>query len=297
MDTVPAKTILSPYKENSLWFGANYTMNIYRGCGHGCIYCDSRSECYENGDFDKIRVKENALGILERELRSKYKKGVVAAGSMSDPYNGLEESLGLTRGALEILAEHRFGVTAATKSGLVTRDIDVFQKIMERAPSLVKITITTADDGLAGLIEPNASAPSLRLAAVKRLSEAGIPVCVLLMPVLPFITDNKENILGVIESAHENGAKYIYAYMGVTLRDSQKLRFFEELDRRLPEIRARYEKNYGPKCYEHRSAHAAGLYEFFRDECRRRGIPTDMDRIINDYRGGYDKDFQLSFLD
>ncbi len=294
---VPAKTLVSGYVENDYWFGKNYNMNIYRGCSHGCIYCDSRSECYHIDDFDEVKVKENALWLIERDLRSKRVKGVVGTGAMSDPYNPLEKTEELTRNALKLIDKYNFGIALATKGTLVTRDIDVFKSIQKHSPVIVKITITTADDDIARLIEPNAPVSSERFAAVRELSAAGIPVCILLMPVLPFITDNNESLMNIIKRASENGARYIYAAMGVTLRQNQKLWYYKELDRRFPGVRELYEKTYLPKSYEHISKDAKSLWDSFKIEAGRLGIITDMKKIIADYKKGYDEDLQLSFFE
>jgi len=155
MDFIEAKTIISGYSEGHNWFGNNYTMNIYKGCSHGCIYCDSRSECYRVENFDKVRAKENALTLIERELKSKRRTGIIGTGAMSDPYNPFEKEYKLTRGALELIDSNHFGVSIATKSDLITRDIDVLKKIRQHSPVLIKLTITTCDDELCRKIEPN----------------------------------------------------------------------------------------------------------------------------------------------
>lgn len=202
MEYVPCKHLIIRNRDTS-WFGTDHTMNIYRGCPHGCIYCDSRSECYQNEDFDRVRVKENALEILRDDLRRKIRPGVVGTGSMSDPYHPLEERLQLTRNALALLDAYGFGVAIATKSDLIVRDIDVLTLLHAHAPVLCKLTVTTCDDALAARLEPGAPSPTRRLEAVRRLSQAGLPVCVLLMPVLPFLEDTEENVLEVVERAAE----------------------------------------------------------------------------------------------
>lgn len=214
METVPAKTIVTRTKSTS-WFGTDYNMNIYRGCCHGCIYCDSRSECYGIGDFDHVRVKENVLEIIRNDLRRKVKTGVVGTGSMSDPYNPAEERLQLTRHALELLNAYGFGASIATKSSLITRDIDVLKEIRGNSPVLCKLTVTTCDDRLAEKIEPNVSGPSERLRAVEQLAGAGIVAGILLMPVLPFLEDTPENVREVARRAAESGARFVYPACGI----------------------------------------------------------------------------------
>jgi DNA repair photolyase len=247
LPTVPAKTILSGYQEKGGWFGAQYNMNIYRGCSHGCIYCDSRSECYRIEDFDRVRAKENALTILARELPAKRKKGIVMTGAMSDPYNPWEATMQLTWGALKLIQKNHFGVAINTKSSLVTRDIHLLQEIMQHAPVNIGITITCAEDALAEKIEPRVAKSSERFAAIKALAAAGIYTGVLLMPVLPFINDTEENIIGIVEAAHKAGARYIYTYggFGVTLRDRQRTHFFEALHRDFPGIKEQYIRVFG----------------------------------------------------
>ena len=234
MQFIPAKTLLSGYMSGNSWFGYHYNMNIYKGCCHGCIYCDSRSECYRVEHFDTVRAKKNALELLEGELRTKRKTGVIGTGAMSDPYNPFEKEYGLTRGALEAIDAHRFGIGIATKSNLVTRDIDVLSRIQRHSPVLIKITITAVDDDLGKKIEPHVPLSSQRFEAIRDLSRAELCAGILLMPVLPFITDTKENILGIVERARENGARFIYPAFGVTLRANQREYFYDRLEERFP---------------------------------------------------------------
>ena len=189
MEYIPAKQILSRNRSTA-WFGTDYTMNLYRGCCHGCIYCDSRSACYGIEDFGRVRAKENALALLRDELRRKVRPGIVGMGSMSDPYNPFEGELQLTRHALELLDAYGFGAAIATKGDGITRDIDVLRCMREHVPVLCKVTVTTTDAALAARVEPNAPSPARRLEAVARLAEAGLFAGVLLMPVLPFLEDN-----------------------------------------------------------------------------------------------------------
>lgn len=295
MKFVPAKTIISGYAANNSWFGNNYNMNIYKGCCHGCIYCDSRSECYRVENFDEVRAKENALVLIERELKSKRKTGVIGMGAMSDPYNPFEKELKLTRGALELINRYRFGVSIATKSDLITRDINILKAISIHSPVLIKITITTANDALCKKIEPNAAAPSARFAVIKKLSEEGIFSGILLMPVLPFIEDNEENINSIIKLAHENGAKFIYPAFGVTLRQNQREWYYNNLDKYFPSIKEKYIAHFGDS-YKCLSPKAKELWSLFQNECDRYGILYKMNDIVKDYKHGYG-DAQLSLFD
>ena len=294
MEYIPAKTIISSYGENNSWFGFNYTMNIYKGCCHGCIYCDSRSECYHVDNFDTVRAKENAIGIISRELKSKRKAGIVGTGAMSDPYNDFEKELMLTRQALELILENRFGISITTKSSLIARDIDILLKIKVFAPVLCMITITAHDDILCGKIESNVSVSSERFATIKKLSGAGIFTGVLLMPVLPFITDTEENILGVVRSAKENGASFVYPAFGVTLRTNQRDHFYQRLDKFFSGIKQKYIERFHND-YSCESPNAQKLYRLFANECERLGLLYKMPDIIKAYKSGYESN-QLSMF-
>jgi DNA repair photolyase len=286
MDFIPAKTILSGYSSNNSWFGANYNMNIYKGCSHGCIYCDSRSECYRVDTFDTVRAKQNALLLIDRELTSKRKTGVVGMGAMSDPYNPQEEGFRFTRGALELLNRHHFGVVIATKSDLIVRDIDILREIASHSPVLVKVTITTADDDLRKKIEPNGASTGDRFTAIKRMSEKGVFSGVLLMPVLPFINDTIENITTLVKLAHENGAKFIFPAFGVTLRQNQREWFYQKLDASFPNVKQKYITHFG-SAYECRSTKSKELWSAFQSDCTARGILYKMKDIIKKYKHGY----------
>lgn len=294
METIPAKTIISGYRENSEWFGNNYNMNIYKGCCHGCIYCDSRSECYHVEDFDTVRAKENAMQIIRDELRRKVKTGVIGTGAMSDPYNPFEKEMLLTRHALELINAYNFGASIATKSDLVVRDIDILKEIKQHSPVLITITITAADDELCRKIEPNVSLSSERFAAIKTLSENGIYAGILMMPILPFIEDNEENILGIIHKAHENGARFIYPAFGVTLRQNQREHYYQKLDELFPDLKEKYVNRYG-NYYQCSSPKAKQLWKIFSLECDKLGILYNMRDIIRSYKLGYQNE-QLSLF-
>ena len=294
MEFISAKSIISGYRENNNWFGINYNMNIYKGCSHGCIYCDSRSECYGIEDFDIVKVKENSSDIIRRELKSKRKKGVVGTGAMSDPYNPFEKKLALTRNALESIDSNGFGVSIATKSNLITRDIDILKRIKKHSPVLCKITITTADDNLCKIIEPNVVVTSKRFEAIKKLSQEGIYTGILLMPILPFINDTEENIINIVRLAKENGAKFIFPTFGVTLRSNQREHFFYMLDKSFPRLKEKYIESFGNN-YMCNSPNARSLYNTFAKECNRLGLHYKMNDIIYSYKKGYN-DEQLSLF-
>ena len=286
MQTIPAKTIVTNMKNGAGWFGARYNMNIYRGCPHGCIYCDSRPECDHNDDFDTVCAKQDALRIIRDDLRR--------TGAMSDPYNPFERTEQLTRHALELLAAYGFGAAIATKSDLICRDIDVLREIQREAPVLCKLTVTTADDALARRIEPHAPPPSARLDALARLSDAGLPACILLMPVLPWITDTEENILTLVRCAREAGVPFIYPAFGLTMRDRQRAYFYHQLDRAFPGLKEKYIARYGTR-YRCASPHARQLWEAFTRACDAAGILYRMQDITRRYQRGYDCR-QLSFF-
>ncbi len=287
MEYISAKTIISGYSSNNNWFGTNYNMNIYKGCCHGCIYCDARSDCYQIKDFDTVKAKENAIELINNELRGKRKKGVVGTGAMSDPYNPFEAKYKLTRSALELINKYNFGAAIITKSDLITRDIDVLKEIKAHSPVLIKITVTTADDELCKIIEPNVSVSSKRFEAINKLSSNGIFTGILLMPVLPFIEDNNENILEIIRLAKENGAKFIYPAFGVTLRQNQRDHFFSRLDETFPGVTQRYIKEYGFS-YECRSKRAKELWGIFKSECDKTKILYRMRDIVEGYKKQYE---------
>ena len=269
-------------------------MNIYRGCCHGCIYCDSRSDCYRITDFDRVRAKEDALRIIRDDLRRKVQTGVIGTGAMSDPYNPFEKTQLLTRHALELVNAFGFGITITTKSPLITRDMDILQDIQKSAPVMVKLSISTADDHLCKQIEPNAAPASARFAAIGALAERGIYCGIMLMPTLPFLTDNSENILEIIRLAHEQGAKFVYPAFGMTLRDGQREYFYQKLEESFPGLKERYIKRYGNR-YECPSPHARELHTLFTERCHALGLRYNMSNITQDYKRGYNID-QLSLF-
>ncbi|EQB86750.1 DNA repair photolyase [Clostridium punense] len=294
MELIPAKQILSQRTYNENWFGTNYNMNIYKGCSHGCIYCDSRSECYGIETFDKVRGKDKAIDIINTELKAKRKKGVIATGAMSDPYNPLEKEYNYTRKALELIDLYNFGVAIATKSELITRDIDILKSITTHSPVIVKITITTSEDALGKKIEPKVSLPSKRFEAIKMLSQNGIFTGILLMPVLPFIADNEKNIINIINQAADSGARFIYPYFGVTLRQGQREYFYSKLDENFKGIKNKYIEEYGFS-YECSSVRSKELWKSFKTECDKKGILYKMSDIIKAYQSPYEKE-QLSLF-
>lgn len=296
MEYIPAKHLLHRSRSGE-WFGTDHTMNLYRGCCHGCLYCDSRSDCYQIEDFDQVKAKADALRILRDDLARKVRPAFISMGSMSDPYNPFEKELLLTRHALELIDAYDHGVAIATKSDLIVRDIDILSSIQRTAPVVCKLTITTVDDDLASRLEPGAPLPSARLAALERLSKAGLFTGVLLMPVLPFVEDSDENVLSVVESAARAGARFVYAALGVTMRQGQREYFLDGLERMFPGqgLKERYLRQYGDR-YQCATPRVKKLWETFTTACQERGILYDMKSIDRAATLGYG-DRQITFFD
>jgi DNA repair photolyase len=272
---ITAKTLLSSAKQPDPWFGIKYTMNLYRGCQHQCVYCDSRSECYQIEDFDHdVLVKANALDLLRDELPRKRVKGTVGTGSMNDPYMPLEAKLNLTGRALEIIVDYRFPVHVITKSDLVVRDADILADIGQ-VYAAISFTITTADDDLSRRLEPGAPPTSKRFAALATLAARGIYTGVTMMPILPFIEDNAENIAGIVAQAAAAGAAYIMPGFGMTMRDRQRTYYYTQLDRLFPGLREQYETRFGDR-YSAGTNDAKKLERLFAELCGRHGIATRM---------------------
>ena len=272
---IKAKTLLSSKKEGiDDYFGIRYTMNLYRGCQFGCIYCDSRSTCYGIENFSDVLVKENALDLLEKELRSKRSKGTIGTGSMNDPYMPIEKKMELTRGALKLIEKYRFPLHVITKGDLVVRDTDLLKEI-SKVYAAVSFTITASDDKLAKQIEPRAPASAKRFDAIKKLSDEGIYTGIVLIPILPFITDTKENIKEIVVKAKEAGAGYILCWFGMTIREGQREYFYNELDKRFPGLKEKYIKRYRNN-YSCPVPSNDELYKIFNDLCQKVKIETRM---------------------
>lgn len=267
------------------WIYHDYHTNLYHGCSHGCIYCDSRSECYQIQNFDQIKPKENCIQTLEKDLYSKRIKGVIGMGSMSDPYNPLEKTLKLTRKALELYDKYGFGTTVITKSDLILRDIDIYKKINKYKSVLINITITTADESLQKIIEPNASTTVDRFIALEKLNEAGIKAGIILDPVLPYINDTIENIDSLVEMAKKYHVHHIFPMYGVTLRDKQRAYYYNKLDQHFPGIKEKYMKTYGNN-YLAESPKAKQLHKHLVQKCKEYGILYDIRKINEDFLKG-----------
>lgn len=272
MHFVKAKSILS----------ASNGMNLYRGCQHGCIYCDSRSRCYQmNHLFEDIEVKENALELLEQALKRKRKPCMIGTGSMTDPYMPLERELGMTRGALELIAKYGFGAAVLTKSDLVLRDLELLQRINEQGKGVVQMTLTTFDDQLCRILEPGVCTTSKRFEALRRFRDAGIPTVVWLSPILPFLNDTRENLEGILDYCIRAEVKGIICFgMGLTLREGNREYFYQKLDRYFPGLKEEYIRRYGNR-YELTSPRNWELMALFHDTCEKAGILHNNDAIFS----------------
>lgn len=272
MHYVQAKGILS----------ATNGMNLYRGCTHGCIYCDSRSKCYQMAhDFEDIEVKENALDLLEAALRRKRKRCMIGTGAMSDPYMPLEKRLEYTRRALLLIEQYGFGIALQTKSDLVLRDLEILKRINGKTKAVVQITLTTADEELCRIIEPNVCTTKRRFEVLKTLHDEGIPTVVWLCPILPYLNDTEDNIKRLLEMCVEAKVRGILCFgMGLTLREGNREYFYEQLDRHFPMLKQRYIRNYGNQ-YVVNSPHDAELMRLFHRTCEVNGILHNNDEIFD----------------
>ncbi|RKI41074.1 radical SAM protein [bacterium D16-51] len=256
-------------------------MNLYRGCSHGCIYCDSRSKCYHmEHAFEDIEVKENAIDLLEHALLHKRKKCMIGTGAMTDPYIPLEMEIGNVRKALQLIYKHGFGFTVITKSGRILRDLGLLQKINEKTKCVVQMTLTTYDDDLCKKIEPNVSTTGERFEALKQFREAGIPTVVWLSPILPFINDTEENISGILDMCIEAKVYGIICFgMGLTLREGNREYFYQNLDCMFPRLKEKYMQKYGNQ-YIIESPNSSRLMKLFYQKCSEGGIVHDNEEIF-----------------
>lgn len=290
MHYVTAKGILS----------AQNGMNLYRGCSHGCIYCDSRSNCYHmEHDFEDIEIKENAIDLLENALKHRRKKCMIGTGSMTDPYIPLEIKIGNMRKALSLIYEYGYGFTVITKSNRIMRDIDLLEQINQKTKCVVQMTLTTYDEKLCRKIEPNVSTTAERFEVLKQMRDAGIPTVVWLTPILPFINDTEENISGILDMCIEAKVYGIICFgMGLTLRDGNREYFYKQLDRLYPRLKEKYIKRYGNQ-YVATSLNNANLMHLFHKKCERYRIVHDNKQIFYYLRTFEEKDAskQLSLWD
>lgn len=271
MHYVEAKGILS----------AQNGMNLFRGCTHGCIYCDSRSKCYHmEHAFEDVEVKKNAVELLENALRHKRKKCMIGTGAMTDPYIPLEAELGLMRKVLSLIYEYGFGFAVQTKSDRILRDMDLLRKINEKTKCVVQMTLTTYDEELCQKLEPNVCTTKKRFEVLKEMRDAGIPTVVWLSPILPFINDTEDNISGILDMCAEAKVYGVICFgMGLTLREGNREYFYRQLDRLFPRLKEKYMQKYGFQ-YEIPSPRNDELMRLFRQKCADSGIVHDNGRIF-----------------
>lgn len=270
------------YKDVKGLLSAQNGMNIYRGCTHGCIYCDSRSRCYHiDHAFEDVEVKRNAPELLEAALKAKRKKCMIGTGAMSDPYIPLEQQIGYTRRCLEIIERYGFGLAIQTKSDGILRDIDLLERIHRKAKCVVQMTLTTYDEALCRILEPNVCTTKARFEALKVLRDRGIPTVVWLCPLLPFINDTEENLRGILGYCFEAGVYGILNFgIGLTLREGDREYFYAQLDRLFSGLRMKYHQKYGYR-YEVTSDNHAALMQLFHAQCRRHGVLSDVQTIFS----------------
>ena len=278
--------------------GGRCGMNIYRGCSHGCIYCDSRSKCYQfTHPFEDIEVKQNAPELLEAALRSKRKKCMIGTGAMSDPYMHCEMELGLTRKCLEIIRKYEFGLAIQTKSDLILRDIDLLDEINRAAKCVVEMTLTTFDDELCSILEPNVCNTKRRIEVLEEMRKRGIPTIVWITPILPFINDNEENVAKILDECARVGVKGIIDFgMGLTLREGDREYYYAALDKHFPGLKQKYIERYG-NAYELPSPNAKSLLGILREKCKENNMlykPDDCFRYMSELPEKYE---QISLFD
>lgn len=275
-------------------------MNLFRGCTYGCIYCDSRSKCYQmNHSFEDIEVKENSIELLEDRLKRKRKKCMIGMGSMTDPYINEELKLNYTRKALEIINKYGFGLTLITKSSNIIRDLDLLKEINSKTKCVVQMTLTTYDERLCKIIEPNVSTTKERVETLIKLREAGIPTVVWMTPILPYINDTKENVIGILNYCKEAKVKGILCFgMGLTLREGNREYFYSKLDKYFPYLKDRYIREFG-NSYVINSKNNYRLMKIFRDFCENEKIMHDYNKIFSYLNTFEEKEIskQLSIFD
>lgn len=275
-------------------------MNLYRGCLHGCIYCDSRSHCYQiNHPFEDIEVKENALELLEKALKTKRNRCMIGTGAMTDPYIPPEMDLQMMRKSLELILRYGFGVAVQTKSNRILRDLDLLTQINNRTKAVVQMTLTTADENLCRILEPNVSTTKQRIDALMQFHSAGVPTVVWLSPILPFLNDSRENIQILLEACIQAGVKGIICFgMGLTLREGNRDYFYQQLDRHFPGLKEEYIRFYG-NSYEVNSPRNRELMKLFHETCEKSGILHDNGEIFRYMRTFEEKDgnMQMSLFE
>jgi DNA repair photolyase len=287
------RQILYPNKDSSRSFGINFHANLYKGCTFGCIYCEFRNTCSATENFDEITYKPNTIEILTKELSGKPKHSIVSLGSLTDPYNPIESTALLTHQSLELLDQNQLGVAISTKSDLILRDVDLLKRIQSHSPAVVLISITTLNDMVASKLEPGAPKTTDRFKLVSKLTQEGILVGIKMIPIIPFINDSEENILGIIRSAKNAGAKFVYPAFGITLRDKQRNHFFDMIEKEFPGLKNVYMDTFGSK-FSCISPASPKLKKAFVIECKKQKLLYGMKEIVQLIRP--DKNVQMKLF-
>lgn len=286
------------YKEVKGILSSNNGMNLYRGCSHGCIYCDSRSKCYQiNHEFEDIEIKTNALYLLEQRLISKRKKCMIGTGSMTDPYLHIEKQIEYTRKSLELISKYGYGVSILTKSNMILRDLDILKEINNKTKCIVQITLTTYDENLCRILEPDVSTTKERFEVLKIMRDSNIPTIVWLGPILPYINDNERNLRGLLNYCIEAKVYGIICFgMGMTLREGNREYFYDKLDIHFPGLKEQYQNRYNDS-YEVNSPNKDRLMKIFYEECNKNNIVCDNNKLFQYLNEFSDKKEQLNLFD
>lgn len=285
------------YKEVKGILSSNNGMNLYRGCSHGCIYCDSRSKCYQiNHEFEDIEIKTNALYLLEQRLISKRKKCMIGTGSMTDPYLHIEKQIEHTRKSLKLISKYGYGVNILTKSNMILRDLDILKEINNKTKCVVQITLTTYDENLCRILEPNVSTTKERFEVLKIMRDSNIPTIVWLGPILPYINDNEKNLRGLLNYCIEAKVYGIICFgMGMTLREGNREYFYDKLDIHFPGLKEQYQNKYNDS-YQVNSPNKDRLMKIFYEECNKNNIVCDNNKLFKYLSEFSDKKEQLNLF-
>jgi len=288
-----AKQIVNPSKDSSRWFAIDLSANLYHGCSHGCIYCEFRNTGLPGERFEQVSYKPNTIEVLSKELSAKEPHLIVELGALSDPYNDLEPIVKLTHQALELIDRNRLGVAITTKSDRILADLDLLKRIQQHSPVLVMVSITTQNDQVAAKLEPGVPKASERFKLLSKLAQEGILCGLKMSPIIPYINDSEENILGIIRTAKAAGVKFIYPSFGITLRDKQRTHFFEMIEKEFPGLKNVYMDTFGSK-YSCISPKAPKLKKAFVIECKKQKILYGMKEIVQLIRP--DKNVQMKLF-
>lgn len=285
------------YKEYKTILSAKNGLNLFRGCTHGCIYCDSRSDCYQiNHTFEDIEVKANALEIFEQELQRRRRSCMIGTGAMTDPYIQAEPRLKITHGALELIEKYEFGVAIQTKSARILRDLELLKSINQKTKAVVEMTLTTYDEDLCKILEPYVSTTKERFDTLMKFKDAGVPTVVWLSPILPFINDSEENLRGILDYCIQAGVKGILCFgFGVTMRAGNREHYYQQLDKHFPGLKKKYQYSFGDN-YVCNSPRNDELMSIFVETCQKHGILWRTEEVFRYMHEFEDKREQLSLF-